>query len=136
MLAAVMSTAVSTFNTWISGSVNPVYAQNNGGNQTIVVDELTSNLTRAKQALEGGNSTQATVLLTSVIGELDDILSRMTSEDGPYMDEHTHFFTDGDHVHTVTHKHSHNTNHHHHGDDWTDRHHNFNPKDCKPGLLC
>jgi hypothetical protein len=50
------------------------------------------------------------------------------------MDEHTHFFTHKDHVHSVTHKHPHNANHRHHGDDWTDRHHIFKPKDCKPDL--
>jgi hypothetical protein len=50
MLTAVMLSAVSTFNTWVLGSVNTVYAQSFGGNQSIAVDGLTSNLTQASSA--------------------------------------------------------------------------------------
>jgi hypothetical protein len=133
MIPALVFSAASMLNIW---GLDSVHAQSNSSsNQTIAVDELTSNITQARDAAESGNSTAATMQLTAVIAELSDIIGTMTSEDGPYLDEHTHFFTHNDHTHTVTHKHPHHANHHNH-EDWTDRHHIFNPKDCKPGLLC
>ncbi len=114
-----------------------VYAQtdNNINNQTANLDQNASNLTQVSEALsEGGNYTEAIAQLTSIIGELSDTIATMTSEkNGQYQDEHTHVFTHKDHTHTVTHKHPHNNNHH---QDWTERHHIFNPSHCTPGLMC
>ncbi len=120
-----------------------VYAQtgNNGNNnngtdnQTANLDQLASNLTQAREAISSGNSTEATTQLTSIIGELSDTIARITSDQsGQYQDEHTHVFTHKDHTHTVTHKHPHNNNNHH--QDWTDRHHIFNPSHCPAGRMC
>jgi hypothetical protein len=112
------------------------YAQEDNTNQTLVLDQLASNLSQAKAAVASGNSTAVTMQLTGIIGELSDILGKITTdENGQYLDEHTHFFTHNGHTHTVTHKHPHNADHHHHGD-WFERHHIFNPSDCKPGLMC
>lgn len=112
------------------------YAQEDNTNQTLVLDQLASNLSQAKAAVASGNSTVVTMQLTGIIGELSDILGKITTdENGQYLDEHTHFFTHNGHTHTVTHKHPHNADHHHHGD-WFERHHIFNPSDCKPGLMC
>jgi hypothetical protein len=58
-----------------------------------------------------------------------------TDENGAHLDEHTHGFVHKGHTHTVTHTHPHHADHHHH-EDWTTRHHIFNPNDCKPGLMC
>jgi hypothetical protein len=114
-----------------------VYAQTDNNiinNQTANLDQIASNITQASQSLSGGNSTQAIAQLTSIIGELSDTIATITSEqDGQYQDEHTHVFTHKDHTHTVTHKHPHNNNHH---QDWTERHHIFNPSHCTPGLMC
>ena len=116
-----------------------VYAQtdnnNNISNQTANLDQIASNLTQASEALsEGGNYTEAIAQITGIIGELSDTIATMTSEqNGQYQDEHTHVFTHKDHTHTVTHKHPHNNNHH---QDWTERHHIFNPSHCTPGLMC
>jgi len=76
--------------------------------------------------------------LTSIIGELSDILGKVTTdENGQYLDGHTHFFSHKGHTHTVTHKHPHNADHHHHDHgNWFERHHIFNPSDCKPGRMC
>lgn len=118
-----------------------VYAQtddnnnNSTNNQTTNLDQLASNLTRAREAISAGNSTEGTAQLTSIIGELSDTIARITSDQsGQYQDEHTHVFTHKDHTHTVTHKHPHNNNNHH--QDWTERHHIFNPSHCPPGRMC
>jgi hypothetical protein len=119
-----------------------VYAQtdnsnnnNSTYNQTTNLDQLASNLTQAREAISAGNSTEATAHLTSIIGELSDTIARITSDQsGQYQDEHTHVFTHKDHTHTVTHKHPHNNNNHH--QDWTDRHHIFNPSHCPAGRMC
>jgi hypothetical protein len=115
-----------------------VYAQtdnNNNNNQTANLGQLEANLTQAREALSaGGNSTETIAQLTSIIGELSDQIATLTSEqNAQYQDEHTHVFTHKDHTHTVTHKHPHNNNHH---QDWTERHHIFNPSHCTPGLMC
>lgn len=115
-----------------------VYAQmddNNNNNQTASLGQLEANLTQAREALSaGGNSTETIAQLTSIIGELSDQIATLTSEqNAQYHEEHTHVFTHKDHTHTVTHKHPHNNNHH---QDWTERHHIFNPSHCTPGLMC
>lgn len=112
----------------------PVYAQTINYTNQASIDQLTSNLTQAREAIASGNSTDATAELTSIIGELSDILGTVTSDqNGSNTDEHTHFFTHKGHTHTVTHKHPHHPDHHH---DWFKEHHIFNPSDCKPGRMC
>jgi outer membrane murein-binding lipoprotein Lpp len=120
---------------WFSGG--PAFAQTiNSNNQTTAtsIDQLTSNLTAARESIASGNTTATTAQLTAIIGELSDILGTVTSDtDGAATDEHTHFFTHKDDTHTVTHKHPHHPSHHH---DWFQQHHIFNPSDCTPGLMC
>ena len=120
---------------WFSGG--PAFAQTiNSNNQTTAtsIDQLTSNLTAARESIASGNTTATTAQLTAIIGELSDILGTVTSDtDGAATDEHTHFFTHKGDTHTVTHKHPHRSSHHH---DWFETHHIFNPSDCKPGLMC
>jgi outer membrane murein-binding lipoprotein Lpp len=120
---------------WFSGS--SAFAQTiNSNNQTTAtsIDQLTSNLTAARESIASGNTTATTAQLTAIIGELSDILGTVTSDtDGAATDEHTHFFTHKGDTHTMTHKHPHHPSHHH---DWFEKHHIFNPSDCKPGLMC
>ena len=122
---------------WPSASILPAYAQTNvTSNQTTAaaIDQLTSNLTQAKESIASGNTTATTAQLTDIVGQLSDILGKVTSDpNGQYQDEHTHFFTHHGHTHTVTHKHQHNANHHH---NWFKEHHVFNPSDCTPGMMC
>ena len=139
MIAAVFlfSTTGILQGAWISP--RNVNAQTDStSNQTAVIDQLVSNLTQAKEAVGSGNSTAVTMRLTAIIGELSDILGKATTdENGQYLDEHTHFFSHKGDTHTVTHKHPHNADHHHHDHgNWFERHHIFNPSDCKPGLMC
>lgn len=118
-------------------SSNPVNAQMDSSNQTAVIDQLVSNLNQAKEAVGSGNSTAVTMQLTAIIGELSDILGKVTTDDGENNDEHTHFFTHKGHTHTVTHKHPHHADHHHHDNgNWFEKHHIYDPSDCKPGLMC
>ena len=133
--ALFFSTGAAMLGLWSSiSAIVPVYAQTTTANQTMAIDQLTSNITQAKEAIASGNAT-ATAQLTNIIGELSDVLGNITSDkNGQYLDEHTHFFAHKGHTHTVTHKHPHNADHHHH--DWFQRHHIFNPSDCKPGRLC
>jgi hypothetical protein len=117
---------------WTSDA--PAYAQTNNQTTAETIDQLTSNLTQAKQAIASGNTTATTAQLTAIIGELSDILGTVTSnQNAANTDEHTHFFTHKGHTHTVTHKHPHHPSHHH---DWFERNHIFNPSDCTPGLMC
>jgi hypothetical protein len=146
--ALAAATVFFSFGTAGSGSgslpksdIASAYAQadssnnNSTNNQATNLDQLASNLTQAREAISAGNSTEATAQLTSVIGELSDTIARITSDqNGQYQDEHTHVFTHKDHTHTVTHKHPHNSNDHH--QEWTDRHHIFNPSHCPPGRMC
>jgi hypothetical protein len=91
-------------------------------------------LTQAREAIASGNTTSSTAQLTAIIGQLSDILGTVTSDpNGEATDEHTHFFVHKGHTHTVTHTHPHHPSHHH---DWFERHHIFNPSDCKPGRMC
>ena len=112
-----------------------LYAQANiNSSQAAAVDQLASNLTQARDAIASGNTTATTAQLTAIIGELSDILGTVTSDNNADTnDEHTHFFNHKGHSHTVTHKHPHHPAHHH---DWFERHHIFNPSDCKPGRMC
>jgi hypothetical protein len=124
--------------TWIlSGvltSAGLVYGQNINQTTTATIDQLASNLTQARESIASGNATATTAQLTAIIGELSDVLGTVTSDqNAATTDEHTHFFAHKDHPHTVTHQHPHNPSHHH---DWFERHHVFNPSDCKPGLMC
>jgi hypothetical protein len=128
------STTVVPQGIWISSE--PVDAQMESGNQTAVIDQLVSNLSQAKESLGGDNTTLTTMQLTAIIGELSDLLGKVTTDEtGSQLDEHTHVFVHKGHTHTVTHKHPHHADHHHH-DNWFDRHHIFNPSDCKPGRMC
>jgi hypothetical protein len=132
--ALLFSTSATLLVIWPSGY--STYAQQDNTNQTLIIDQLVSNLSQAKETVASGNSTAVTIQLTGIIGELSDILGKITTdENGQHLDEHTHFFNHKGHTHTVTHKHPHNTDHHHQGD-WFERHHIFNPNDCKPGRMC
>jgi hypothetical protein len=112
----------------------PVDAQANNQTTVETIDQLTANLTQAKQAIASGNTTATTAQLTAIIGELSDILGKVTTDqNAAFTDEHTHFFTHKGDTHTVTHKHPHHPTHHH---DWFERNHIFNPSDCTPGLMC
>jgi len=129
---------------WPSTSAIIVYAQiNNNKVQTIPIGQLISNITQARDAIASGNSTDATLQLTGIIGELSNTLGIMTSDqDGQYLDQHTHVFVHKGQTHTVTHKHPHNADHHHYPlppipppiphPDWFQQHRIFNPSDCTP----
>lgn len=118
----------------IWSSAVPVHAQTNNQTTAATIDQLTSNLTQARESIAGGNTTATTAQLTAIIGELSDILGKVTSDqNAAHTDEHTHFFSHKGHSHSVTHKHPHHPSHHH---DWFERHHIFNPSDCKPGRMC
>src|SRR5918995_1555553 len=123
VLAAIFLFATTTMPQGVWISTNPVYAQMDSSNQTAVIDQLVTNLTQAKEAVGSENSTAVTMQLTAIIGELSDILGKVTTDDnGENLDEHTHVFVHKGHTHTVTHQHPHHADHHHH-EDWTDRHH-------------
>jgi hypothetical protein len=118
----------------IQASTGPAHAQTNNQTTAATIDQLTSNLTQAKQSIASGNTNATTAQLTAIIGELSDIMGTVTSDkNAAHIDEHTHFFTHKGHTHTVTHKHPHHPSHHH---DWFETHHIFNPSDCKPGQMC
>ena len=138
VLAAIFlfSTTAIPQGIWISSG--PVNAQMVSGNQTATLDQLVANLSQAKEAVGSGNSTAVTTQLTAIIGELSDILGKVTTdENGDNSDEHTHVFEHKGHIHTVTHKHPHHADHHHHDNgNWFEKHHIFNPNDCKPGRMC
>ena len=98
---------------WISSG--PVNAHMDSANQTATLDQLVANLSQAKEAVGSGNSTAVTMQLTAIIGELSDILGKVTTdENGENSDEQTHVFEHKGHTHTVTHKHPHHADHHHH----------------------
>ena len=118
----------------MQASTGPAHAQTNNQTTATTIDQLTSNLTQAKESIASGNTTATTAQLTAIIGELSDILGTVTSDkNAAHTDEHTHFFTHEGHTHTVTHKHPHHPSHHH---DWFETHHIFNPSDCTPGMMC
>lgn len=137
ILAAIVFFSFGTSSSMPKSDLASVYAQtdDNNDNQAANLGQLEANLTQAREALAGGgNSTESIAQLTSIIGELSDQIAALTSEqNAQYHEEHTHVFTHKDHTHTVTHKHPHNNNHH---QDWTERHHIFNPSHCTPGLMC
>lgn len=116
-----------------------VFAQTTGSNNenAKVLEQLVQNLTQAQSTVSNNNSELATTQLTAIIGELSDIIGKITTDnDGQYLDTHTHYFTHKGHVHTVTHTHPHHADHHGHHESWTEKHHIFDPKNCKPGLMC
>lgn len=135
LIPAVVSIFLTGMFSGIWYSAGPAYAQNTINQTTATaVEQLTSNLTQARDAVATGNSTLATAQLAGIIGELSDILGGITTDTvGANTDTHTHFFVHKGHVHSVTHKHPHHPSHHH---DWFETHHEFNPSDCKPGLMC
>lgn len=116
-----------------------VFAQTTGSNNenTKALEQLAQNLTLAQNTISNNNSELATSQLTAIIGELSDIIGKITTDNnGQYLDTHTHYFTHKGHVHTVTHAHPHHADHHGHHESWTEKHHIFDPKNCKPGLMC
>jgi hypothetical protein len=124
-----------TFGGWTSN--NEVSAQTNNQENSQILAQLISNLTQAQNTVSSSNSTAATPQLTAIIGELSDILGKITTDNnGQYLDEHTHVFNHKGHAHTVTHTHPHHADHHSHHQSWTEKHHIFDPSDCKPGLMC
>jgi hypothetical protein len=138
LIPAVVSILTGIFSGMLSGiwsSAGPAYAQTTINQTTATaLEQLTSNLTQARDAVASRNSTVATAQLSGMIGELSDILGGITTDNtGANTDTHTHFFVHNGHVHSVTHKHPHHPSHHH---DWFETHHEFNPSDCKPGLMC
>jgi hypothetical protein len=57
----------------------------------LYIGQLILNITQARDAIASGNSTDATLQLTSIIGELSNTLGIMTSDqDGQYLDHLTH----------------------------------------------
>lgn len=124
-----------TFGGWTAN--NEVSAQTNNQENSQIPAQLIANLTQAQNTVSSDNSTVATAQLTAVIGELSDILGKITTDNnGQYLDEHTHFFTHKGHTHTVTHTHPHHADHHSHHPSWTEKHHIFDPSNCKPGRMC
>jgi hypothetical protein len=104
---------------------------------TRVLDRLITNLTQAQSTVSSNNSELASTQLTAIIGELSDIIGKITTDNnGPHLDTHTHFFNHKGHAHTVTHSHPHHSDHHGHHESWTEKHHIFDPSNCKPGLMC
>jgi hypothetical protein len=135
---SILIPAGALFLTWmVSGvltSAGPAYGQNINQTTAATIDQLASNLTQARESIASGNANATTAQLTAIIGELSDILGSVTSDqNAATTDEHTHFFAHKGHSHTVTHHHPHHPSHHH---DWFERHHIFNPSDCKPGRMC
>jgi C-terminal processing protease CtpA/Prc len=112
-------------------------ADSSNNDNTQILDQLITNLTQAQNTVSNNNSELATTQLTSIIGELSDIIGKITTDDdGKYLDTHTHFFNHKGHAHTVTHTHPHHADHHSHHESWFDKHHIFDPSNCKPGLMC
>ncbi len=104
---------------------------------TRVLDQLITNLTQAQSTVANNNSELASTQLTAIIGELSDIIGKITTNNnGQYLDTHTHFFNHKGHAHSVTHTHPHHSDHHGHHESWTEKHHIFDPSNCKPGLMC
>jgi archaellum component FlaF (FlaF/FlaG flagellin family) len=137
--SAIISVLFITFGISFGGwtSNNEVSAQTNNQENSQVLAQLIQNLTQAQNTVSTDNSTVSTTQLTAIIGELSDILGKITTDNnGQYLDEHTHFFTHKDHTHTVTHTHPHHSDHHSHHQSWTEKHHIFDPGNCKPGRMC
>jgi hypothetical protein len=117
-----------------------VQAQTSGTNgataqgEATIADTVMSYITQAESAVASGNTTAASDRLGQAIAELSTLIGIITSEDGRHTDTHTHTVTHEGNTHHITHTHPHNNDHHH--EDWTTRHHIFNPSNCKPGLMC
>lgn len=112
-------------------------ASDSNDENTRILDQLITNLTQAQSTVSNNNSELATTQLTAIIGELSDIIGKITTDNnGKYLDTHTHFFNHKGNAHTVTHTHPHHADHHSHHESWTEKHHIFDPSNCKPGLMC
>lgn len=114
-------------------------AQSDSNNEenTRILDQLITNLTQAQNTVSSNNTELTTTQLTSIIGELSDLLGKITTDNnGKYLDTHTHFTNHNGHAHTVTHTHPHHSDHHSHHESWFDKHHIYDPSNCKPGLMC
>jgi hypothetical protein len=78
LIPAVVSILTGIFSGMLSGiwsSAGPAYAQTTINQTTATaLEQLTSNLTQARDAVASRNSTVATAQLTGMIGELSDIL--------------------------------------------------------------
>ncbi len=137
--SAIISVLFITFGISFGGWTlnSEVSAQTNNQENSHVLAQLIENLTQAQNTVSSDNSTVATTQLTAIIGELSDILGKITTDNnGQYLDEHTHFFTHKEHTHTVTHTHPHHSDHHSHHQSWTEKHHIFDTSNCKPGRMC
>ena len=137
--SAIISVLFITFGISFGGwtSNNEVSAQTNNQENSQVLAQLIQNLTQAQNTVSSDNSTVATTQLTAIIGELSDMLGKITTDNnGQYLDEHTHHISHKDHAHTVTHTHPHHSDHHSHHQSWTEKHHIFDPSNCKPGRMC
>jgi outer membrane murein-binding lipoprotein Lpp len=64
----------------IQTSTGPAHAQTNNQTTAATIDQLTSNLTQAKESIASGNTNATTARLTAIIGELSDILGTVTSD--------------------------------------------------------
>jgi hypothetical protein len=75
LIPAVVSIFLTGIFSGIWSSAGPASAQTTINQTTATaLEQLTSNLTQARDAVANGNSTVATAQLTGMIGELSDIL--------------------------------------------------------------
>jgi hypothetical protein len=113
-----------------------VQAQTSGTTQgeATIADTVMSYITQAESAVASGNTTAASDRLGQAIAELSTLIGIITSEDGRHTDTHTHTITHEGNTHHITHTHPHHNDHHH--DNWFQKHHIFDPSNCKPGLMC
>src|SRR5690606_34578462 len=68
-------------------------AQSDSNNEenTRILDQLITNLTQAQNTVSSNNTELTTTQLTSIIGELSDLLGKITTDNnGKYLDTHTH----------------------------------------------
>src|SRR5262245_14669884 len=92
LIPVVVSIFLTGMFSGIWSSAGPDYAQGTINQTTATaLEQLTSNLTQARDAVATGNSTLATAQLTGMIGELSDILGGITTDTtGANTDTHTH----------------------------------------------
>jgi hypothetical protein len=108
----------------------PVAAQS----ETTLAESVTSYLGQAESAVTAGNTTEASDKIGLAIAEMSNLLGEIIGDNGRYNDTHTHTITHNGKTTHITHTHPHNTDHHH--GDWFTQHHEFNPSNCTPGLMC
>jgi hypothetical protein len=102
--------------------------------ETTLAERVTSYLGQAESAVTAGNTTEASDKIGLAIAEISNLLGEITADNGRYNDTHTHTITHNGKTTHITHTHPHNTDHHH--GDWFTQHHEFNPSNCNPGLMC